>query len=205
MKEKIIGFDIDGVLANFEEKLRACAARLFPELVLTQTWNLGMNDNQAHLALATLFENDHKFWTSLSPMAKPHEFSMINLLSQEYTTYFITHRHTPKGWWTAQNQSVEWLRMMGIDFPNVVITGEKGDACNMLGLTHYIDDRPSFIEDCLMKAWTRTNIYGMRRPWNQKEEARLVIFPKGFFVPTIGKGAIFVDTIEEYIQAIRRD
>jgi hypothetical protein len=162
-----IGFDMDGVLADFAGAFRAVETRLFgtashvaaeaPEV------EAALEEAQAARAAAggdtprearrrrdavwSAIHNTPDFWTTLQPLdplavRRIHEM----MLRYRWEVFFITQRPATEGQ-TVQRQTQHWLREQGFDLPSVlVIGGSRGAAAGALRLDFHVDDSP---QNCL--------------------------------------------------------
>ena len=163
-----IGFDMDGVLADFSAAFREHEARLFGSTTATSTSPVAgerrhaagdadkepeqEEERQAHShidarrredAVWKAIEDTPDFWTTLRPLdsravARIHEL----MLRHRWEVFFITQRPFTEGE-TVQRQTQKWLAAQGFDLPTVlVLRGSRGQAAAALGLDYHVDDRP---------------------------------------------------------------
>jgi hypothetical protein len=159
-----VGFDVDGVVADFAGAYREIEARLFgdrpgrpdePEREeREQASAAGSADSQAPKELRRRrdliwreIQNTPNFWLTLHPIEEDcirriHEL----MLQHAWEVFFITQRPSTAGA-TVQRQTQQWLVRQGFDLPSVLlISGSRGGAAAALGLTYYVDDNP---QNCL--------------------------------------------------------
>jgi 5' nucleotidase, deoxy (Pyrimidine), cytosolic type C protein (NT5C) len=155
-----IGFDMDGVLADFGSAFREIERELFgaaatdrpvaPEDEEKDTSDANTN------ALAGVEEVDRRdhavwqriratedFWTTLRP-TDPQAVRRLHSLTLQHRweVVFITQRPSTAGE-TVQRQTQRWLTQQGFDLPSVlVIAGSRGMAANALRLDYQVDDSP---------------------------------------------------------------
>jgi hypothetical protein len=156
-----VGFDMDGVVADFASAFRDIECHLFgaditdpapsaPEEEKEHTPD--RNTNPA----ASKKESDRRrravwdriraipdFWTTLKP-TDPVAVRQLHaqMLRCGWEVVFITQRPSTAGE-TVQRQTQRWLVQQGFDMPSVVvIAGSRGAAINALRLTHHVDDSP---------------------------------------------------------------
>jgi hypothetical protein len=149
-----IGFDMDGVLADFAGAYRAVEERLFGSAA---TRDIERPDEQAGReqepasrgrrrrddVWAAIRETED-FWETLAPahpeaVARMHEMSMRH----RWEVFFITQRPATAGG-TVQRQTQRWLVQHGFELPSVlVINGPRGAAAGALGLDYLVDDTPA--------------------------------------------------------------
>ena len=160
-----VGFDMDGVVADFASAFRDIECDLFgadttdpapnaPEEEKEQT-----PDRTTNPAVSKKGSDRHRravwdriratpdFWTTLKP-TDPVAVRQLHaqMLQCGWEVVFITQRPSTAGE-TVQRQTQRWLVQQGFDMPSVVvIAGSRGAAINALRLTHHVDDSP---ENCV--------------------------------------------------------
>jgi len=165
-----IGFDMDGVLADFASAYRECEARLFG--VPDQPLQTGDPEDEAleeadanadpvrgsavghriahpselrrrRDAVWQAIERTPDFWTLLKPLESGavHRIHTL-MLRHKWEVFFITQRPWTAGD-TVQRQTQRWLVNEGFDLPSVlVIPGSRGGAAGALRLDYHVDDSP---------------------------------------------------------------
>jgi len=161
-----IGFDMDGVLADFAGAFREVERRLFksaPAVPAGETEpaqnaaapkpGASARDDDAHEsrrrreAVWSVIRSTPDFWTTLAPtkegaVKRIHELT----LRHRWEVFFITQRPETEGE-TVQRQTQRWLVEQGFDLPSVlVIAGSRGAAAAALRLDYHVDDSP---QNCL--------------------------------------------------------
>lgn len=152
-----IGFDMDGVLADFAAAYRVIETRVYgpgqparidnPEDV-ADTQDAG-NDTpvpsrRRRDAVWAVIKETPDFWQTLAPtdagaVRRIHEMT----LRHRWETFFITQRPATDGA-TVQRQTQQWLVAQGFDLPSVlVINGPRGAAAGALALDYHVDDSPT--------------------------------------------------------------
>lgn len=140
-----IGFDIDGVLADFEtglyERLKETGHVMPPRAQLSNNFFWEAQVPAAKSEIHTLFgPNQNDFWENLPAVDEGADFDVISeyIKSKKDDVYFVTSRPNhllkPTKKWLGQN----------LDLDNVHIvmgTVSKASICRGLGLATYIDDR----------------------------------------------------------------
>jgi hypothetical protein len=158
-----VGFDMDGVLADFESAFRAAEERLFgsSSLVAPERPEVeARHEEEGPAALETPKEARRRrdaiwkaiqatddFWTSLEPL-DPDAVRRIQemTLRHRWEVFFITQRPATRGQ-TVQRQTQVWLQRQGFDLPSVlVIGGSRGAAARAVRLDYLVDDSP---QNCL--------------------------------------------------------
>ena len=155
-----IGFDMDGVLADFASAFRDVETRLFggtptvaaeaPEVEAQQeeaqaaSGSAGQSPREMRRRRDAVWNAIHRtpdFWTTLQPL-DPGAVRRIHALMIRYRweVFFITQRPATEGQ-TVQRQTQRWLVGQGFDLPSVlVISGSRGAAAGALRLNFHIDD-----------------------------------------------------------------
>ena len=152
-----IGFDMDGVLADFAGAFRHVETRLFggaptvaaeaPEVEAQQeeAQEAGsQSPRETRRRRDAVWNAIHKtpdFWTTLKPL-DPGAVRRIHTLMvrHRWEVFFITQRPATEGQ-TVQRQTQRWLVEQGFDLPSVlVISGSRGAAAGALRLNFHVDD-----------------------------------------------------------------
>jgi len=170
-----IGFDIDGVLADFnssfiEDAVRVTGRDLFPPRPFDiPCWDYpqhsGYTEQETDLIWSRIVENPH-WWLSLDPYEGTRDvLERLTLLDfKGHDIYFITSRPGKE----AKHQTEMWLRHHGFQTrPTVLISSAKGLCAEALNLGRYVDDRDLNVVDVRnQRAW-KTDVYLVDRPWNR--------------------------------------
>ena len=156
-----VGFDMDGVVADFASVFRDIECDLFgadttdptptaPEEEKEQTPDRATNpavskqaSDRRRRAVWDRIRATPDFWTTLKP-TDPVAVRRLHaqMLRCGWEVVFITQRPSTAGE-TVQRQTQRWLVQQGFDMPSVVvIAGSRGAAINALRLTHHVDDSP---------------------------------------------------------------
>jgi hypothetical protein len=165
-----IGFDMDGVLADFASAFKAYGTRLFgpaepdqkyvnqrrlpgdqPE---TEEARQAEAEQAARDRIATAralrrredaiwqaIESTTDFWTTLVPTESGAVRRIHALMLRDrWEVFFITQRPFTDGD-TVQRQTQRWLVDQGFDLPSVlVISGSRGAAAKAIRLDYHVDD-----------------------------------------------------------------
>jgi hypothetical protein len=144
-----IGFDMDGVLANFSAAYDEIGLRMSgssgpaagktenTEAAPLSSWGFGRRHDDVWKAI----RKTPDFWTTLSPL-EPDAISRIHemVLRHPWEVFFITRRPSTAGE-TVQRQTQRWLVRHGFDYPSVVvIRGSRGLVAGALRLDYHVDD-----------------------------------------------------------------
>lgn len=161
-----VGFDMDGVLADFAAAYHDVETRLFGPLAPTPAGdpeNEGVVElpgagetRRRHDAVWDAIRATPDFWTTLQPTERDavrriHEM----MLRHPWEVFFITQRPATAGD-TVQRQSQHWLVQHGFDLPSVlVIPGSRGAAAGALRLDYHVDDSPTNCVDVKSESGAR--------------------------------------------------
>lgn len=166
-----IGFDIDGVLANFIDQFlveyvnpkteRGFVPEDMSDFSIHQSFGISKEDEAEWFNHA----RDHEIFTRLRPYD-----GMINgvrqLIKDGHEVYYITHRSK-----RAIEQTYKWFMRYNIPFGQGIFytpmdrTPTKGEMAQYLGLDVFIDD---CYENCLELRGKVKTVLVMDRPWNKK-------------------------------------
>lgn len=170
-----IGFDIDGVLADFctayEREVVAAAGgvNLFKPWALKEgpvTWNWPEHFGYTREIVSAVWKKikeSNDFWYGLSAMPEMELFAQWHDWAyMKHEIYFVTARPGRE----VKHQTEEWLyRHLGFT-PTVLISSEKGSICSALNLDYYIDDKAENVADVVAKSST-TQAYLLDRAYNR--------------------------------------
>jgi hypothetical protein len=165
-----IGFDMDGVLADFASAYRDVETQLFGSAMTGRAADPAEEEAaQAAPEPSTRREERRRrdavwrqirstpdFWTTLAPIRdiavrQIHEMA----LKYRWEVFFITQRPATAGD-TVQRQTQRWLVKQGVDLPSVlVIAGSRGAAAGALRLDYHVDDSAQNCLDVLSDSRAR--------------------------------------------------
>jgi hypothetical protein len=158
-----VGFDMDGVLADFAQAFQAAESRLFAdrepaaeapfrpdaddgtELSAPKDWRATRKAarrlQRRRDATWSAIRQTPDFWVTLNPIEKDGVRRLHALmLRHRWEVFFITQRVDTVGD-SVQRQTQRWLVEQGFDLPSVlVLGGSRGAAASALGLTYHVDD-----------------------------------------------------------------
>jgi hypothetical protein len=165
-----IGFDMDGVLADFASAFREYGTRLFGPAVPvnkhighrrlpgdqpeTEEARQASAEDEARANIAharELRRREDKIWQAIEATPnfwatlKPIEEGMVRrihalMLQHRWEVFFITQRPYTEGE-TVQRQTQRWLVEQGFDLPSVlVLSGSRGAAAKAIRLDYHVDD-----------------------------------------------------------------
>ena len=142
-----LGFDIDDCLADFSGAMRALTARATTPREIEAIW--------------VSAQADPVFWGSLKPLPGAVVLAeTLHDIGSSTDLYFVTARQGSK------QQTEAWLTThLGLYYPTVLRTAQKGLAAKALGLTAFVDDKLEFALDVRLESPT-TRVYLVDRPYN---------------------------------------
>ena len=167
-----IGFDMDGVLADFASAFRDVETRLYGPGASMRAGepeedDLGQaaadpapakprEERRRRDAVWQQIRSTPDFWTTLKP-TYPAAVRQIHemMLRHRWEVIFITQR-PPTAGDTVQRQTQRWLVEQGFDLPSVaVIAGSRGAAAGALRLNYHVDDSAQNCLDVLADSKAR--------------------------------------------------
>lgn len=178
--KKIVGMDLDDVLANFIKTFMAIAERKFgvDPTVLPDSWEwtgcrlldgTPLTQKQTLEFVDAVWEEviaTGNFWETLEVMPGVDR-EKIAELSRKTKLYFPTARAVTAGGIDVGFQSALWIHQnFGIMFPTVFVSMEKGPLAAALKYDYFIDDRPVNCE-AIKKANPTCKVYLMNASHNQ--------------------------------------
>lgn len=152
-----VGFDLDGVLADFTLAFRLAEERLYGPTPSERESPEGENDAEASQRQPTgttttphdmrssavwkYIRSTPDFWTTVKPTDEGAVRRLYDLMiGHRWEVVFMTQRPSTRGD-TVQRQSQRWLVDQGFEMPSVfVIDGSRGAAAEALRLDYHVDD-----------------------------------------------------------------
>jgi 5' nucleotidase, deoxy (Pyrimidine), cytosolic type C protein (NT5C) len=162
-----IGFDVDGVVADFATAFEEIETRLFgrdagraPEQPEVEEEREGRQLLEVRRRRDRVWEEIRStpdFWRTLRPTADgaiPRIYELT--LAHRWEVFFITQRPATAGE-TVQRQTQRWLADHGFDLPSVLaIRGSRGAAAAALRLDYHVDDSAQHCLDVAVASKART-------------------------------------------------
>ena len=194
MKQIIVQFDVDGVLADWTEAFTGLANSLWPGCILQcQETTAPFYMSPGHFTDPALFNKTWEYllqtpnwWASLHQLVFGDEFKRIAYLARQVPVYFVTNR------WHYVNpanlQTTEWLRNMGVPNASVICTRLKGEAAYLLRTTHSLEDKRDNAIDIRNYTLPDSRSYLINRLYNQQ------FYPSDLRVDTVAQ---FLDRVEK--------
>jgi uncharacterized HAD superfamily protein len=167
-----LGFDIDGVLADFITPfLRLLEARTGSGPIDPASITDPNFMQHPYLTREVIMEcmeatsYDADFWRGLAPLPSPEQWRALGALNREHPIVFITHRWV-RDTYDIHQVTCEWLSAHGVTDPVVHFTQEKKSLLvKQLKIELFIDDRHENCEDVAMA--TDAAVFMPHRPYNQ--------------------------------------
>ena len=177
---RVIMFDVDGVLADFLAAYRRVEESLDQQPTFEARWDAYLNTN-----IWAYIKRSPAFWTTIPPLASAYTFARINVLTYQYDVYFVTNRPGV----TAKGQTERWLRERGVVNPTVIISARKGDIAAALGAHFAIDDKAG---NAIATSYIspKTKSYLLDAPYNQFDHA------------VVGGSVTRVKTLDQFLDAV---
>lgn len=190
---KVIGCDIDDVLADFIKGFMLLAQQLYgvnPELRPTSwEWDAcEMSAERVDGTWNTLIHASPNWWETLD-VAAGVDLTLLHTLFNKHRMYFPTARANNVGR-PIEIQTARWMfDKLDLMHPTIVVSGEKGPLAQALKYDYFIDDRPKNCLD-IAKASPKTKVfmktashnmttdlsqYGVPRIANFNEFAKLIL------------------------------
>lgn len=172
---KRIGFDVDGVLADFNQKFVSLANERFHKAFTTAdvtNWNYtGLyTPEEVDEVWAEVIKPMKNFWQTVAPLTPGTEL-LSDLEDDDHTIYFVTSR-VPSAGVSIEAQTQLWLETYyNIAFPQVIVVdpaSQKVPAYNLLRLDAFVDDKPSTVKAMLQAG---QNVFIYDQPYNQGVDA----------------------------------
>ena len=152
-----LGIDLDGVLAHFTRGyanlIRQTSGRdlLTEQMILDPPcwhWDLAAGyTKEEEKAAWDAIKDSATFWRDL-PLLPQYDVVedlhfCLDDVCHDHEVFFITNRmgRFPK------NQSEQWLYEQGIEFPTVIVSGDKLPILKALKIEAFIDDRPETLAE----------------------------------------------------------
>lgn len=114
MREKLrIGFDLDGVLANFTVAFSTMAhaqfgTPVYPDGHCVDVYSFGLSDEEADILWGYI--NTHpEFWRDLPPLVTPQEAQRIRALACRANVFFLTTRPEKGVQGAVTAATADWL------------------------------------------------------------------------------------------------
>ena len=174
---KNIGFDLDGILANFHFGFSKVANRLFGSPIVEdinevkayrwEDWGYPLDKKQHNKVWKEIDENVKGFWFSLPPLVNNSIFSKLkDMESNGYNFYFITSRKNTAGR-TALDQTKAWIESCtALRNFSVIPSHRKGGIIDRAEIDYFIDDLPENVIEASIEA-PNCKSFLLVRPYNQ--------------------------------------
>jgi hypothetical protein len=134
-----VGFDLDGVVADFRTAFEAASRRGSPVDPIEAA--VGLTETEVKEAWKVVGAS-HNWWTTLRPY-EPAQIARLYALARrhKWEVFFLTKRPGTAGD-SVQVQSQWWLEQQGYYLPSVLtVPGSRGEIANGLRLDVVVDDQ----------------------------------------------------------------
>jgi hypothetical protein len=189
---KVVMFDIDGVLADFKLGYTKLAVDLgymsTPYGTLDERntdWEIPEITEAQTNVLWEKIKSSNMWWMQLEPMWPREVFRNINDLSRFKDVYFVTSRVGVD----CLGQSKAWLKGMGVYDPNVIVSSKKGEIARGIKANWMIDDKAGNVIYTMYHS-TATEVYLLGAQFNK------------FSPKVLGSRVHRVETIYPFMEAI---
>ncbi len=185
-----VGFDIDGVLADFctayEDLIIGISGEdYFPLWAASEgpaTWNWPEHHGYDPSVIKEAWRQikaSETFWQDLRPTTDFRMFSRW-YRDTDHEVYFVTARPGLQ----VKNQTEEWFWEHGVRGATVLISDQKGAVCNALGLDYYVDDKGENVESVELLS-PSTNAFLIDRTYNRHAQVKNRVFGLAPFLERI--------------------
>jgi hypothetical protein len=138
-----VGFDLDGVLADFRSAFSDLARDVLHEEIDAAGGPEAQNRTPGDVERVwKAIAQSHNWWTTIKPF-EPEQIARLYALAREglWEVVFLTKR-PPSSGDTVQFQTQWWLERYGYLLPSVItVPGSRGELANALRLDLIVDDQ----------------------------------------------------------------
>jgi hypothetical protein len=187
-----VGFDVDGVIADFHKAFRATAAQMNADAGGDEAANHRPLDAEGMKRVWDRIGRTSQWWLKLEPY-EPEQIQRLYRTSRErrWEVYFLTTRPSSAGE-TTQFQTQWWLEQHGFPLPSVLtVPGSRGDAANAVKLDIAVDDRLTNCVDIIAASRAKAILLLRRDDPGMRDQA-------------LSRGIGVVATLAEALDAIDR-
>jgi hypothetical protein len=191
-----VGFDIDGVLADFHKAFRETAAKMDAEAGGQDERRTRPLNAEAMKRVWERIGRTSQWWVDLEAY-EPAEIPRLYQTSRarRWEVYFMTTRPSSAGE-TTQFQTQWWLERNGFPMPSVLtVPGSRGDAANALKLDIAVDDRLTNCVDIIAASRAKAILLLRRDDQALRDQA----LARGIGVVSTLAGAL--DAIDQFEEA----
>ncbi len=154
-----IGLDVDGVFADFvlgfsevmhDKVWEGCPVY---RTANHQKWRFESTEKQYNETWDIISNDYMNWWMTLQSLVTPGTISKLNKITSDRNNYvyFLTSRKSLNLGLSAEIQTEQWLRGIGVVNPRVICTksSTKAELINALDIEFFMDDKPSILEDAV--------------------------------------------------------
>jgi FMN phosphatase YigB (HAD superfamily) len=199
MTKRVIGIDLDGVLAKWNESyydwlVEMTGKDLCPEEHKNPpVWWWPQHFGYTEEEVKATFEKtwaDYGFWVNLKPYDDAEEFLAAFAEAEGADdVYFITSRKGVQ----VKLQTERWLEFYGFGWPTVIIANgaeAKAHVAQGLGTTHFLEDSDENAQ-AIALACPKTQVFLLDRNYNRHAQDSLK-----------AKGVVVINSILEFPKAL---
>jgi len=182
---KIVALDIDGCLADFNTSYGKLLANLNGKDLCPEGWEMdpefpkvwnweraaGYSTAVENATWKTIVGVGNKFWQELTPYTGvPETLGKLNesVKAGKINLYFLTDRMGDR----AKLQTEKWLYEYGVDYPTVILGGDKVPFLKTVRANFFIDDKPSTLVTVYSVSknenWPDFSLYALDMPYNRE-------------------------------------
>jgi len=171
-----IGFDLDGVLANFHYGFSKIANELFGSPIVKdinevkayrwEDWGYPLDKKQHNKVWREIDSNTNDFWLDLQPLVENTIFERMKKMEKENCNFFfITSRKNTAGK-SALSQTKDWIESCtALKNFSVIPSHRKGGILDRAEIDYFIDDLPENVIEAAIEA-PKCKSFLLVRPYN---------------------------------------
>ena len=171
-----IGFDLDGVLANFHYGFSKIANELFGSPIVKdinevkayrwEDWGYPLDKKQHNKVWREIDSKINNFWLDLEPLVENTIFERMKKMEKENCNFFfITSRKNTAGK-SALSQTKDWIESCtALKNFSVIPSHRKGGILDRAEIDYFIDDLPENVIEAAIEA-PKCKSFLLVRPYN---------------------------------------
>jgi len=203
-----IGFDLDGVLANFHYGFSKIASKLFGSPIVKdinevkayrwEDWGYPLDKKQHNAVWREIDNKVNNFWLDLEPLVENAIFKrMKDLEKGNHNFFFITSRKNTAGK-SALSQTKDWIESCtALKNFSVIPSHRKGGILDRAEIDYFIDDLPENVIEAAIEA-PKCKSFLLVRPYNSYA---LEFIKKSHKFKNIG----IVYSVEEFLDIVEEN
>ena len=203
-----IGFDLDGVLANFHYGFSKVANKLFGSPIVEdinevrayrwEDWGYPLDKKQHNKVWREIDSNTNDFWLDLQPLVENTIFERMKKMEKENCNFFfITSRKNTAGK-SALSQTKDWIESCtALKNFSVIPSHRKGGILARAEIDFFIDDLPENVIEAAIEA-PKCESFLLVRPYNAYS---IEFIQKSHKFKSIG----IVYSVEEFLEIVEKN